>query len=231
MTINKTALLSGFAFLIVGGLAGYLVSNFAAPPPKDVAENANPAGGRGEPLFYRAPMNPAITSKTPKKDDMGMDYIAVYAEGETGAGPTGTVLIDPVTLQNIGIRTAYAGKKTISHVIRAPGRVAFDEERLSRIHLKTEGWVQKLYVGRTGDTVAAGAVLLSLYSPQLVSSQQEYLLALNNWKIQESSPFPDLRKSAEELVRITRKRLVLLDVPESQIKKLEETGEVKETIQ
>lgn len=228
MKINKNVLLSGIVFLILGGLGGYLISEYTAPPPMDMA--GDQVAGKGEPLFYRHPMNPDITSKAPVKDEMGMDYVPVYAGDQGGAGPAGTVLIDPVTLQNIGVRTALVEQKTISHTIRAPGRITFDEETLSKIHPKTDGWVEKLYLNRTGDMVAADTILLDLYSPQLVSSQQEYLLALKSWETQKTSPYPDVRKSAEDLVRITRKRLAFLDVPEHQIRELEETREIKETI-
>lgn len=229
MKINKNILLSGIALLIIGGVAGYLISEYTAPQ-MDMAGAEEKVAGKGEPLFYRHPMNPDVTSPTPVKDEMGMDYVPVYAEDQISAGPAGTVLIDPVTLQNIGVRTALAERKTISHVIRAPGRITFDEEHLSKIHPKTDGWVEKLFVNRTGDTVAADSILLDLYSPQLVSSQQEYLLAIKSWENQKDSPFADVRKSAEDLVRITRKRLELLDVPEHQIQALEENGEIMETI-
>lgn len=230
MKLNKNILAAGIVLLVIGALAGYLISKYTAPPPMEMTAGAIGKGEKGEPLFYRHPMNPDVTSPTPAKDEMGMDYIPVYARDQVSAGPAGTVLIDPVTLQNIGVRTAFAEQKTISHTIRAPGRITFDEEHLSRIHPKTSGWVEKLFINRTGDTVAADTILLDLYSPQLVSSQQEYLLALKSWETQKTSPFPDVRKSARELVRITRKRLELLDVPEHQIKELEQTGEIKETI-
>lgn len=230
MKLNKNILAPGIVFLVIGGLAGYLISQYSAPPSLEIAAGNGSNGEKVEPLFYRAPMNPDITSPVPAKDEMGMDYIPVYAEDQVSTGPVGTVLIDPVTLQNIGVRTAFAEEKTISRTIRAPGRITFDEEHLSRIHPKIEGWVEKLFINRTGDTIAANSILLALYSPQLVSSQQEYLLALKSWETQKDSPFLDVRKSAEDLVRITRKRLELLDVPEHQIKELEQTGEIMETI-
>jgi len=225
--MNKKIILPLLGALAVGISGGYLGNQFLGNPEMEMSKVI----GKGEPLFYRNPMNPEITSQTPAKDDMGMDYIPVYAEDKISVGPAGTVLIDPVTLQNIGVRTALAEQKAISHTIRAPGRITFDEERLSKIHLKTEGWVEKLYINRTGDTVKAGTPLLELYSPQLVSSQQEFLLALKSWETQKASPYPDVRKSAEDLVRISRKRLELLDVPEQQIRELETTGEIKESIQ
>jgi len=230
MKLNKNVLLTGVVFLFVGGLAGVLISKYTLPPPVAAVTGNNKNEAKGEPLFYRAKMNPEITSPVPTKDKMGEDYVPVYAEDQVSTGPAGTVLIDPVTLQNIGVRTAFSRQATISHTVRAPGRITLDEENLSKIHPKTDGWVEKLFINRTGDTVEAGTKLLDLYSPQLVSSQQEYLLALKSWESQKNSPFPDIRKSAEDLLRITRKRLELLDVPEHQIKTLEKTGEITETM-
>ena len=183
-------------------------------------------------LFYRNPMNPNITSPAPAKDTMGMDYIPVYAEEDSGSDeePDGTVNIDAVTVQNIGVRTALAERRNLSHDIRAVGRVDYDEERLTRLHPKTDGWVEKLYIDKTGEFVKKGTILLGLYSPQLVTSQQEYLLALNNREILKDSHFKDISEGAIQLVHSTRERLQLLDVPEHQISELEKTRKIKKSL-
>ena len=183
-------------------------------------------------VFYRNPMNPAITSPVPAQDEMGMDYIPVYAEPGAGskAEPTGTVSIDPVTVQNIGVRTALAERRALSRHIRAVGRVDFDEERLSRLHPKTEGWIEELYIDKTGEQIAKDAILLNIYSPQLVTSQQEYLLALNSLDVLKASPYEEIRSGAEQLVNSARERLELLDVPEHQIHELERTRKIKKNV-
>ena len=182
-------------------------------------------------LFYRNPMNPAITSSVPAQDEMGMDYIPVYADGGAGADePTGTVSIDPVTVQNIGVRTARAEQRSLSHAVRAVGRVDFNEERLARQHPKTEGWIEVLRVSTTGSVVKKDDILLSIYSPQLVSSQEEYLLALRNLQVLQDSPYEEIRRGARELADSARERLRLLDVPEHQIHELETTRELKKRI-
>jgi len=179
-------------------------------------------------LFYRNPMNPAITSPVPAQDEMGMDYIPVYADADnTGDAPTGTVKIDPVTVQNIGVRTAIAEQRTLSRHIRAVGRVAYNEERLSRLHPKTEGWIKELRIDKTGSPVKKNDILLSIYAPQLVASQEEYLLALKNKQILADSPFEDIRQGAIDLAKTSRERLELLDVAEHQIRELERTHEIK----
>ena len=182
-------------------------------------------------LFYRNPMNPEITSPVPAQDEMGMDYIPVYADedAETGA-PSGTVKIDPVTVQNIGVRTAKVEQRILSRRIRAVGRVAYNEERLSRLHPKTEGWIEKLRIDKTGSQVEKDDILLNIYAPQLVSSQEEYLLALKNRQVLADSPFDDIRQGAIDLVKTARERLEFLDVPEHQIIELEQTRKIKKYI-
>jgi Cu(I)/Ag(I) efflux system membrane fusion protein len=186
-----------------------------------------------KPLFYRNPMNPQITSPVPAKDDMGMDYVPVYADQQTEDAPAGTVKIDPVTVQNIGVRTVQAERRTLSRTIQSVGRVVHDEQRLTRLHPKTEGWIEKLFVNKTGEPVQSDTILLSIYSPTLVTSQQEYVLALNNLKSLEAlqdSPFKGILKGAQDLVRSSRERLVLLDVPEHQIRELEQTRQIKKSL-
>ncbi len=184
-----------------------------------------------KPLFYRHPMNPVITSPVPAKDDMNMDYIPVYANADASSDErSGTVKIDPVTVHNIGVRTAIAEQRSLSRKIRAVGRIAYNEERLSRLHLKTKGWIKKLYVGKTGSRIKKGDVLLSIYAPQLVSSQEEYLLALKSQQVLADSPFEYIRQGAIDLVNTARERLQLLDLSERQIREIEHTGKIKKVI-
>lgn len=182
-------------------------------------------------LFYRNPMNPEITSPVPAKDTMGMDYVPVYADAGSGTkAPAGTVRIDPVTEQNIGVRTAIAEKRSLARTIRTVGRVDYNEEKITRLHPKTEGWIEKLFIDKTGEQVKKGTILLSIYSPQLVTSQQEYLLALNNLQVFKDSSYEDIRYGAEEMVRSSRRRLELLDVPEHQIRELEKSRNIQKTL-
>lgn len=180
-------------------------------------------------LFYRNPMNPSVTSPVPAKDSMGMDYVPVYADEESNE-VAGTVKIDPVIVQNIGVRTAIAQQTAISRTIRAVGRVDFDEERMARLHPKVEGWIEEIRVDKTGQNVAEDDILLSIYSPKLVSAQQEYLLALNNLTALEKSPFEEIKQGARDLAKSSRERLQLLDVPEHQIQELVQTREIKKSL-
>jgi Cu(I)/Ag(I) efflux system membrane fusion protein len=176
-------------------------------------------------------MNPTVTSPVPAKDSMGMDYVPVYAKDDGNKKDSaGTVKVDPVVSQNIGIRTTVARRTSISREIRAVARVDFDEQGMTRLHSKVEGWIEGLRVDKTGEFVDKGDVLLSIYSPKLVSTQQEYLLALNNLEALESSPFDDIRRGAKELVASSRERLFLFDVPEHQIRELERTREIQKNL-
>jgi len=213
-----TPVLIGVATLLVGLGAGYWYGN--GKQSGSVVDNAGQDTG-GKVLYYRHPMKPGVTSPIPAKDDMGMDYVPVYSE-ESGDGNkvAGLVEIDPVTVQNIGVRTALAREQVLGRTIRGVGRVAYDEDRLSRLHPKVEGWIEKLYVKRTGERLKKGDMLLSIYSPTLVATQQEYLLALRNLKTLEKSPFKDIRQGAENLVASSKKRLQFLDMPPHQLREL-----------
>ena len=190
---------------------------YADPPAAEKKER--------EVLFWRNPMNPAITSPVFAKDEMGMDYLPVYADdGGSGDEPPGTVTIDPVTVQNIGVRTVKVREMEFSRMVSALGRVTVDESRITRLHPKSEGWIEKLFINKTGAQVKKDDILFSIYSPKLVSSQHEYLLALRNLKALGNSEYPDIREGARQMAEISRERLQLLDVPEHQIKELRQSG-------
>ena len=224
--MNKATWLVGVLCLTAGILAGYLLSGGRSDKAHKVSDGQTDSQEK-KVLFYRNPMNPAVTSPVPAQDHMGMDYIPVY-EDEDIAPVAGTVKIDPVIQANIGLRTAVAERKALGRTIRAAGRVDHDEEKLVRLHPKVEGWIREIRVDKTGERVNYDDILLTIYSPKLVATQQEYLLALSNYAALKDSPFDDVRKGAERLVRSSRERLVLLDVPEHQIVELEQSGQVKE---
>lgn len=212
--------------LALGLGAGYWLASRQTVHEQPASAPAEPR----KPLFYRNPMNPDVTSPVPAKDSMGMDYIPVYADEDQAEEKAGTVKIDPMTTQNIGVRTARASRQTLSQGIRAVGRVGYDEERIVRLHPKTEGWIEAMSVDKTGQWVKKNTDLLSIYSPQLVASQQEYVLALKNLEVLKKSPIEDIRRGAEELVNSSRERLKLLDVPEHQLHDLTHTHEIKKSL-
>jgi len=217
--MNKQTIGIASITLLLGLAAGYGLAPQGMETSGTVANNS--IAEEKKVLFYRNPMNPNITSPVFTQDEMGMDYIAVYADdGGDSSEPAGTVKINPTMVQNIGVRTTKAKMKTLSRTIRTVGRVTYDEERVTRLHPKYDGWVEEMFVDKTGDKVKKGTMLMSIYSPQLVATQEEYLLALKNAEMLADSPFDDVRDGAKSLLQSATERLELLDVPEHQIKQL-----------
>lgn len=186
--------------------AGVLAGRILAPDPGQTAVN-----GERKVLFYRNPMNPAITSPTPAKDEMGMDYIPVY-EGEEEVAGDGLprVRVQPEIANALGVRTAPVERGMLARPIDTVGYVTWDENRVSHVHVRVEGWVEDLAVRAVGERVKAGDLLFRVYSPALVIAQDELLQAR-----------ADGRRA---LVESSRKKLTSLGVADSVIRDIERTG-------
>ena len=181
-------------------------------------------------LYWQAPMNPEEIYDQPGTSAMGMDLVPVYEDEDEASMESGqTVSIDPVTVQNMGVRTERVRRMDFSRTIRTVGEVQYDEERLYRVNAKISGWIEKLHVHFIGDQVRQGDPLLEIYSPELVATQQEYLLALKNHRMLATSRIASVREDAENLLASARTRLEYWDIPPSEIERLEQTGEVKKT--
>lgn len=183
---------------------------------------------KGKILYWRAPMDATYISDKPGKSPMGMDLIPVY-EDEEGGG-TGSILIDPVTMQNMGIKTTTVQRRDIHKKIRAVGTVTYNEEKLYTVNSKISGWIEKLSVNYTGQFVKRGEPLLEIYSPDLVSAQEEYLLALKNKELAKESSFEEIKNGAQTLLASTRKRLENWDISASAIDEIERRGTVSKTM-
>ncbi len=179
--------------------------------------------------YWQAPMDPTEIYDHPGKSKMGMDLIPVYEDEQT-LGGGGTISIDPVTVQNMGVKTAKVERRDLKKLIRTVGTIDYDEQKLYRVNPKISGWIEKLYVDYTGKEVKKGDPLLEIYSPELVSTQEEYLLALKNRDMVKGSLFPEIRESAESLLKSSRRRLELWDIPESEIEALEKRGTIVKTM-
>jgi len=136
-------------------------------------------------LYYRNPMGLPDTSPVPKKDPMGMDYIPVYedelqrqGEAPAEAVPAGTVRIAPEKQQVLGVRTEPVAQRDLRRTVRAVGTIQPNERLLYRVTPRFEGWIERLHVNTTGQSVDRGQPLMEVYSPELVSAQEEYLIAL-----------------------------------------------------
>ncbi|MBI5756775.1 MAG: efflux RND transporter periplasmic adaptor subunit [Nitrospirae bacterium] len=186
--------------------------------------------GTANPIFYRHPMNPAVTSPTPMKDEMDMDYVPVYEGEEVAEETPGTVRISPEKIQKIGVRSEVVKRRSLKRIIRTVGRVDPDETKVFIINAKVGGWVEKLYVNRTDQMVEPGERLLELYSPELVSAQEEYLLAFRGMEKVKESPYSEIRGGAETLLKAASQRLKYWDISEDQIRRLEQDGKIARTM-
>ena len=198
----------------------------------DESGELDKAEGKGKILYWQAPMNPSEIYDAPGKSKMGMDLVPVY-DSSTGSELSSfgfTVRIDPATVQNMGVRTALVQKTDFTRIIRTVGKVDYNEEKTYVVTTKITGWIEKLQVNITGQPVRRGQTLLEIYSPDLVTTQQEYLLALKNREVVGASKYAEISSGAETLVRSTRQRLVYWDIPESDIRQLEKTGKVRKTL-
>ncbi|MCK4508095.1 MAG: efflux RND transporter periplasmic adaptor subunit, partial [Desulfuromonadales bacterium] len=188
--------------------------------------SSTPAGERVI-KYWVAPMDPTFIRDEPGKSPMGMDLVPVY-EDEAATGSI--ISIDPVTSQNMGVRMALVTRKDLSRTVRTVGLVGYEEPKQFSVNSKVDGWVERLYVNETGQFVKKGSALLEIYSPALVSAQEEFLLARNNSETLAESPFPSIADGAKRLLDASRRRLKLWDISNRQITKLEKSGVVAKTL-
>ncbi len=185
-----------------GGCSHTKISAWLSTGPAP-AQAAEPGGQDNRKIdHWVAPMDPTFISDRPGKSPMGMDLVPVYASN-TGPTAAGTVTVDPVMVQNMGVRIAPATRGSVSRHIRTLGEVDVAENEISVVNLRFSGWIEQVYADETGQFVKRGQKLFSIYSPELVSAQKEYLLA---YKI--NGPKSELTRSAAE-------RLRLWKIPES----------------
>ncbi|MFQ5461429.1 MAG: efflux RND transporter periplasmic adaptor subunit [Phycisphaerae bacterium] len=180
-------------------------------------------------LYWRAPMDPNYISQKPGKSPMGMDLVPVYADAEDSASAH-TIRIDPVTIQNMGIRTAVVQRGPLIKTIRTVGRVDYDEQLVTFVDTKFSGWIEELNVDETGQRVAKGQQLFGVYSPELYAAQQEYLSAIQNLPRLKESTFAPAREEAVKLVDAAVTKLKYFDVPDEQIEGLRESGKIEKTL-
>ena len=169
-----------------------------------------------------------------KADDLdelkGLTMESIQKEGKVQEIAPGTVQISPERQQLIGVRFGTVEKRALQKVIRTVGRIDYDEKRIGIVSPKISGWIEELYVDFTGQFVRRGAPLLTIYSPELVSTQEEYLLALKAEQDWAKSPFAEVSKGGNLLAESARRRLKLWDISEAQIKALEESREPRKTL-
>lgn len=156
---------------------------------------------------------------------------AGHDQGEAGpsAGTAQPVVLSPLDAQRIGVTYAVATVGPLGREVRTVGQVTFDETRVQTIALKIDGWVEHLFVNATGQAVTRGQPLLTMYSPMLVTAQEELLLA-KRLQVDVAGASGDARRSADDLLTSARRRLAYWDIPESEIRDIERTGRVRKTL-
>ena len=212
--------------------AGEFLTAWAKPaggssPALTPAALGGAQSGKPKILYYEDPMHPQYRSGKPGiAPDCGMKLTPVYAE-ETGpavpAAP-GAVQISAARRQLLGVVSEPAKYRSLDKTLRAVGRVALDEERVANVHIKVSGWVKKVFVDYTFQHVKQGDPLFTLYSPELLASEQEYLLALKADRELASSSFPDVALGGQNLLEASRRRLELWDLTDEQMRELDESG-------
>jgi len=210
MTPNTKLLISLSVGLFLGAGA---VSMFQSPA--QMADNGS--GDEKKPLYWVAPMDANYRRDKPGKSPMGMDLIPVYEEGsgDDGFGP-GAVKIAPHVINNLGVRTAPVEVANIHSQVKTVGYVQYDEDKLVHIHPRVEGWIEKLFIKAEGNPVEKGAPLYTLYSPQLVNAQEEFIIAL--------------KRNDHGLIDGAKERLRALHLSDGFIRRLEENRKVQQSV-
>jgi Cu(I)/Ag(I) efflux system membrane fusion protein/cobalt-zinc-cadmium efflux system membrane fusion protein len=180
--------------------------------------------------YWVAPMDPNYIRNEPGKSPMGMDLVPVYEEEGENKEPASTIRIDPVTMQNMGVRLGKVKRKPLTKYIRTFGNITYNETKIYTVNTKFNGWIEKLYVDFEGAKVKKGQPLFDIYSPELVSAQEEYLLALQQQSSLSNSSYPNIRQGAQRLLEASRTRLRYWDLTDEQIEELETRKKVRKTL-
>jgi RND family efflux transporter MFP subunit len=198
-------------------------SNQAGAPEQKGEEGA---ASKLKVLYWVDAMNPSHRYDHPGKAPDGMDLVPVYETGgEAPANlPEGAFRISPEKQQMIGVTYGNVAVESVAKTIRTVGRLTYDETRISHIHTKVDGWIEDVYVDFVGQLIKKGQPMLSIYSPDLLQTQEEYLLAIRGAEELGPSPFKEASVGARALLQSARKRLELWDFTDEQIQQLEKTG-------
>jgi len=222
MQFKLIAIVVGALALTAAGVAGYRLGTGAWPhmttaSPADHAEHAMTAASapkkERKPLYYRNPMGLADTSPVPKKDWMGMDYIAVY-EGEEETDDS-SVKISLDRVQRSGVRTERAEMRRLVRPVYAPGVAKHDERTMHSVTLRADAFIEKLYVEETGAHIKKGQPLFRIYSPAMVTAQVDYRIS-----------DPDgSQRGRQTSIKGADQKLRNLEVPQAVIDEMRRSGE------
>jgi len=211
--MNRSKII-GFAFVLGLGLAGgFALSELTG---HGAGEGNAPASDAKKILYWQAPMDPNFRSDAPGKSPMGMDLIPVYGEEDAGMGDNNLVRINPAVENNIGVRIARVARATLYRNIDTVGFVRADDDKTAIVDVRSEGWIEKLYVKSPGEMVRRGQPLFDLYSRPLVSAQEEYLQAV--------------RIGKASLIRASKSRLQALGMNAAQIASVRKSAKAQRLI-
>jgi len=228
--MNRTIGIGAAALAAAAALGtGYWLGMRSHSAPEAApAAGASAAKSERKVLYYRNPMGLPDTSPVPKKDPMGMDYIPVY-EGEETPAKSGTVKISLDKVQLLGVRTEPAAERELRRAVQAVGTIQANERLLYKVTSRFEGWIEKLHVNTTGQAVARGQPLMEVYSPELVTAQEEYLIALRaieETRASGSEAQAVMQRMAEGVLR----RLHNWGIAESELDMLRKEGKARQLL-
>lgn len=246
MSVRQTRLRILSAVIATAAVAAAIAFVLWTRWPRAMPANPTPAAAAAD--VWVCPMHPEVTADRPGTcPKCGMDLVKAEPPAAQGpaaedasapgaeaphaqATPRAPLSIELRRQQLIGVRTATVARRPITRTIRTVGQVQYDETRLAEITLKVEAFVQDLHVNYTGQYVRRGDPLFSVYSPDLLATQHEYVLALESRDRLEISQVADARDYAERLVSTARRRLALWDLPDEEIGRLDRTREPRPTL-
>jgi Cu(I)/Ag(I) efflux system membrane fusion protein len=213
--------IAAFIAAVLAGAGYWMGARSTAQAPHEAAQGMKQ---ERKVLFYRNPMGLPDTSPVPKKDAMGMDYVPVYeSEKPESDLPAGAVEISQDKVQLLGVRSEPAQLRELTRTVHAVGTIQANERLLYRVAPRFEGWIEKLYVNTTGQSVARGQPLMEVYSPDLVTAQEEYLIALRGaGELNDSSPEAQavMQRQAEDALR----RLRNWEIADQELQALQREG-------
>ena len=216
--MTRQTVVTGLSIVVVVGLAIAFWWTSQEPTP-------SPVGSLREPEAVRSGTKTSLDRPIPVQNSQ-----VEHATHDIPTSGANTMTIAPERLQTIGVKFQEAARRPLNKLIRTVGRVEIDERLVGRVNLKFEGWIEELLVSAIGDHVKKGQRLFTIYSPDLVATQEEYLLALQSHRELGTSEFQEVARGAKELLEATRRRLQLWDIKENHIQDLERTGTVLRTL-
>ena len=218
MNTKSTVRALFLGILLGAGVSGSIWFTLLKPMDEHSSEGEAP-NDSDAPLYWVAPMDDSYRRDKPGKSPMGMDLVPVYADANTDSATErspGVVMISPQVQQNMGVKTAPVQVGRLDSSVTSVGTVVYDEDEITHIHPRVEGWIDTLHIKSQGDVVKAGQPLYTLYSPELVNAQEEYVLAL--------------KRNDRRLIEGAEQRLSALALNRSFIEKLKKTQQISQSV-